>query len=205
MRLTRQEAARLAARSWPHGLNGEVTKTSYGWLFGLRPGPTATSVEEVRFGPPCSDMAVERDTGRVLPVYDSPFGPGRDRVVASYEKGYRFDFYDLTIKAASDRRQTAHVLLELGVHYVIPEYVIPKEEGGDMYTIPQAFDVDEILALLDDVPVTFTSQYLSPASVLDATEAFDQTDCCEYQVRGFIPDEPKPRQGTGPIPPTRHG
>ena len=117
MAVTRTEAEELAlAAAGPEfELDGTVVEASYGWVFSLRvvqrAGPP--SVEDLVIGGP-DHVVVESDGGRVFP-YSScalwhssePIDTHRQALLEAYERGYRFEHYDLTISAVADLTTTA--------------------------------------------------------------------------------------------------
>jgi hypothetical protein len=76
-----------------------------------------------------------------------------ERNLAAYEAGFRYDTYDLTILSVSDIRQTTQLLRNLHM-----TYVVPKEEYGTVWKIPQEYTEGQIRSALASLPHTFCDQ-----------------------------------------------
>ena len=100
-----------------------------------------------------------------------------ERNLAAYEAGFKYDTYDLTLLSVSDIRQTTRLLRDLHM-----TYVVPKEEYGTVWKIPQEYTESQIRSALASLPHTFFDQkfYFSYEVFL----AIDKAGCCQYQLRG---------------------
>lgn len=115
---------------------------------------------------------VERDSGRVF-VFGSAYP--RERWIANYERGFKYDRYDLNVVAVSDFRMAVGLLQRLGMQYVIPE-----EENGTTWMVPQNFTQDRIREKLARLPCVFANQAFWHR--VDIFDEIDASGCCRYEL-----------------------
>jgi hypothetical protein len=156
-----------------------ILEKPYGWVFSFnsRRFLETGDVGDMLVG--SAGFVVERENGRV-------FGFGSayplEVWIANYEKGFRYDRYDLTITSVRDLSTTVRLLHRLRMAYVIPE-----EEHGVKWRIAKNFTPQQLAALLERLPLTFRAQ--SFAFRVDVFDEIDLTQCCKYALGEYLPDE----------------
>jgi Immunity protein 35 len=155
-------------------IDDATMEKSYGWYFRYQSKAYIQSgdVRDMLFG--SGGFIVERDDGYVF-----EFGSRYplERNLAAYEAGFKYDTYDLTILSVSDILQTVRLLLSLRMKYVIPE-----EENGTVWKIPQGYTEVQIRSALASLPYTFLDQkfYFQ----FEVFLSMDKAGCCKYQLHG---------------------
>jgi hypothetical protein len=139
-----------------------IIEKPFGWFFAL----------SENFG--CNGLIVDRDNGHVFAL-GSAYAPERDFM--AYEAGFKYDFYDLVILSVRDIPQTVSLLVKLNMTYVIPE-----EENGIIWRIPQRYSPAQIQLALNSLPFTISNQgfYFH----FETFQEIDKADCCTYQLIG---------------------
>lgn len=118
---------------------------------------------------------VERESGKILRLGSSDL---LETWLANYEKGFKYDFYDLTILNVRDRETTVQLLHKLDMRYVVPEW-----EYGVEWRIPKLYTVREIRDLLKKLPFTFAGQgFWHRENIFDR---LNETQCCKYVLNGY--------------------
>ena len=193
--LTRYEAEELARRAaGPHyALEPPALEASYGWVFRVRPRRQVFGGRD--------HVVVEAEGGRVYFGNSCTFGHShgsdheRGDVLEAYERGFRFDRYDITISTVADLKTTAKALVGL-------QYVVPEDTGDAVWTIPQNYTEVELVALLTEAPITFRYQSLGPLGSKALADYFDRMRCCTYSLAGRDVPAPSSRwmRDMGPAP-----
>jgi len=116
---------------------------------------------------------VEREAGRVF-----EFGSAypRERWIANYERGFKYECYDLTIIAVSDLERAIGLLQRLDMVYVIPE-----EENGTVWRIPRRYTQEQVRERLGRLPCTFAEQAFWHR--VDVFDEIDASGCLKYELR----------------------
>jgi hypothetical protein len=151
----------------------QIIEKSYGWYFWFQSKAYFASGNWKDALVGSGGFIVEREDGRIF-----EFGSAYtlERNLAAYEAGFKFDFYDLTIIAVSDMKQTVNLLHKLDMIYVIPEL-----EHGVVWKVPQTFTKAQIRSFLSSLPHTFSAQ-----NFYFRIEVFGEIDaagCCKYALR----------------------
>ena len=145
----------------------------YGWYFNfqsrayLETGAVLTTL----FGR--GGFIVERSDGRIF-----EFGSGYpvQQWIANYERGFKYDRYDLCIVAVASLPKTMELLYLLDMHYVEPE-----EEYGIVWKIPRQYSFTQIAAALCQMPCIFSDQAFWHR--VDVFDEIDASGCCKYELR----------------------
>jgi hypothetical protein len=107
-----------------------------------------------------------------------------EHYIQNYEKGFKYDLYDLTILSVVDLPTTLDCLVRLYMQYVVPEF-----EHGTWWKIPRTFTRKQLADRLSRLPCDFENQGLS-----DRVEELEQmkcSGCCKFELRGRLaPDGP---------------
>jgi hypothetical protein len=118
---------------------------------------------------------VERENGRVI-EFGSAYSP--ETWLENYEKGFKYNAYDLTILQVKNLSATIEALLELDMQYVIPEL-----ENGVEWRIPKYYTFKELKQLLSNLPYTFKGQ--SFWHRVDIFDHINETKCCNYSLSEY--------------------
>lgn len=110
-----------------------------GWYFGFR------SLGEPICG--STGLIVNKASGKVLHL-GSAFALERD--LDLYERGYRFERYDLVVLEVANLDATLATLLELGLSVVEPTY-----EHGSVWRVPRRLTRDDLAQRLAILPCVF--------------------------------------------------
>ena len=107
-----------------------------------------------------------------------------EHYIRNYEKGFKYDLYDLTILSVADLATTLDCLVRLSMQYVVPEF-----EHGTWWKIPRTFTRKQLADRLSRLPCLFENQGLS-----DRVEELEQmkcSGCCKFELHGRrAPDGP---------------
>lgn len=145
----------------------------YGWYFCPQSRAFIETGDSKHIGCGSCGFIVEKAGGRVF-EFGSAFPV--EQWIASYEKGFKYYRYDLTISAVSDLVTAIELLRELGMQHVIPE-----EADETVWVIPQLYTPDEIRKMLAQLPCTFADQaFWNRVDVFDDIAA---SGSCEYELR----------------------
>lgn len=130
-------------------------------------------------------FVVERANGRVF-----EFGSAYplEQWIANYERGFKYDRYDLHIVAVSSMSVSIDLLLRLDMRFVVPENV-----NGAVWRIPRSYTREQLRTALSQLPCTFADQ-----AFWDRVHVFDKIDvsgCCEYEIREHV----KASELVGPV------
>ena len=147
----------------------------YGWYFSYQSNNYIQSgnFDDMLLG--IGGFIVERDDGY---VFTFTAAESLEDNLASYEAGFRYDTYDLTILSISDREKTLYLLANIGLSYVIPE-----EEGGVVWRIPKRYTEEHLREMLVTLPYTFYHQDLT-ARYKAFSMVIDKIGCCQYRLQG---------------------
>lgn len=153
-------------------IDNETMEKPYGWYFCYQSKAYIQSGDDRYALVGSGGFIVERNDGDVF-----EFGSAYplERYLAAYEAGFKFDTYDLTILSIRDIQQTVRLLLSLKMKYVVPE-----EESGTVWRIPQKFTEDQIGSALASLPHTFYDQKFN--IIYETFLAIDKAGCCKYQL-----------------------
>lgn len=144
----------------------------YGWYFYAQSRAFIETGDFMEMHCGSCGFIVERADGRVF-QFGSAFP--LEKWIADYEKGFKYDRYDLTILAVSDLAVATELLERLYLHYVVPE-----EENGTVWMIPQYYTRDQIQTKLTQLPFTFANQaFWHVADVFDEIAA---SGACKYEL-----------------------
>ncbi len=116
---------------------------------------------------------VERTNGRVF-MFGSAYP--REKWIADYERGFKYERYDLTILTVTDFEQTLSLLERLGSKYVLPSELAPHCYGRG-----------ELREMLRRLPCTLTNQVFWHR--VDVFDEIDASGCCKYELREHRPAE----------------
>jgi hypothetical protein len=174
--LTFEQARAIAVRFAGPGrglMESAIQEFSCGWYF------VAQTEAYLRTGDPAhmeigsGGFVVDRESGRV-----HEFGSAYplERNLRAYERGFRFEAYDLTVTSVRDLRMAARLLSKLRLKHVVPE-----EAHGVVWRIPKPYTVTELEGLLQRVPVTFRDCKLY--FVIEAFDDIDRAGCFTYELR----------------------
>jgi hypothetical protein len=174
-----EEAKRIAlAKIGPDCalIETETVEKPYGWYFMgqsrayLETGNVLMAV----FG--SAGFIVERSGGRVF-----EFGSAypAEQWIANYERGFKYDRYDLCVVAVTSLPRTIELLDFLDMHYVVPE-----EEYGTVWRIPCRYTSTQLGAALGRLPCTFTDQPFWHR--VDVFDEIDASGCCKYELREHV-------------------
>ncbi len=119
---------------------------------------------------------VERSDGRVF-VFGSAY-PAQ-QWIANYERGFKYNRYDLSIVTVTNMPRTIELLGRLDMRYVIPE-----EENGTVWVIPQRYTLDHLRAILGQLPFVFGDQAFWHR--VDVFDEIDASGCCKYELREHV-------------------
>lgn len=119
---------------------------------------------------------VEREGGRILILGFLDYRT--ETWFANYEKGFKYELYDLTVLNVRDRETTVQLLHRLNMQYVVPEWAY-----GTEWRIPKQYTVGEIKHLLKKLPYTFTGLTFQLRE--EIFYQIDETQCCEYVLNGY--------------------
>lgn len=120
---------------------------------------------------------VEREDGR---VFDFGSAYPLETWFANYEKGFKYDWYDLTITSVRDLATTVRFLRRLDMFLEAPEL-----SNGISATVERRYRWAEISMLLGQLPCTFRKQsFWHRVPELDAITA---CACCTYELREHVP------------------
>lgn len=151
----------------------------YGWYFTYQATAYLQSGNPMNMLIGVGGFIVEREDGDVF-VFGSAYP--LEHNLAAYEAGFKFYTYDLTILSIRDIQQTVRLLLSLKMKYVVPE-----EESGTVWRIPQKFTEDQIRSALASLPHTFYDQKFNFG--YETFLAIDKAGCCKYQLYGHRADK----------------
>lgn len=154
-------------------VESETIEKPYGWCFF---GQTRTFLETGDIGTMLigtGGFIVERKDGRVF-----EFGSAypRETWIANYERGFKFDRYDLIISSVSAIETTMRLLARLDMQYVVPE-----EDNGTVWVIPRRYTRNELRTLLTQLPCTFANQVFW--HMVDVFKEVDASQCCIYELK----------------------
>jgi hypothetical protein len=157
-------------------LESAMLEKPYGWYF------YAQSKEYIETGDILKQMVgsggflVERESGRILNFSSAD---SVENWLKSYEKGFKYEAYDLTVSRIYDLLQTVQILAKLGMQYVIPEW-----EDGVEWKISKFYTEKELRDTLSKLPYTFRNQ--SFRHRVKVFEELDVARCCEYLLSEHI-------------------
>jgi hypothetical protein len=149
-----------------------IIERPYGWYFSFQSKAYLETGDINKFLVGSGGFLVERDGGKIV-RFGSAYPP--ERWLADYERGFRFETYDLTIRSTRDLESTLELLAKLRMTYVVPEI-----EHGTVWRIPKNFTVKQLRERLSSLPATFNEQ-----SFWNVTGVFTQIDacgCCKYEL-----------------------
>jgi hypothetical protein len=148
----------------------------YGWYFhGQSKKFLATgNIDDMLVG--SGGFLVERENGRIV-----EFGSAypSETWLANYEKGFKYDAYDLEILQINDLPETLKALSMLDMQCVIPEW-----QYGVEWRIPKTYTVKDLERLLANSPCIFKGQ-----AFWHRVEIFDQinqTQCFTYALTEHV-------------------
>ncbi|RYG70797.1 hypothetical protein EON80_06885, partial [bacterium] len=130
------------------GLQEDQTlEKPYGWYFSYQSRAYLESGDWEHMLVGSGGFIVGREEGRVF-----EFGSLHplERNLKTYEAGFKFERYDLTITAISNRERTIQLLSQVGMTIVIPE-----PDGDTIWKIPRSLTAAQIKAALKALPCTF--------------------------------------------------
>jgi hypothetical protein len=136
-------AAAIEIASERGGYLGQVADTSNvreltnGWFVGWAPSDLVGS----------SGLIVNKDDGAFL-ILGSAFSIDRD--CEFYEKGYRWEFYDLVVTEVHDLDGACRIL-----HSVGPSEIDYSYSSGTVWRIPRQLSLDDLRHRLATAPVVF--------------------------------------------------
>ncbi len=145
----------------------------YGWYF---LGQSHAFVETGEIGKRLvgsGGFIVERSNGRVF-QFGSTYPP--EQWIANYERGFKYDRYDLIILAVTDLGRAIGLLDRLDMQYVVPE-----EDNGTVWMIPRRYTRDQLGRIIDRLPCTFANQAFWHR--VDVFDEIDASGCCKYELR----------------------
>ena len=150
----------------------------YGWYFC---GQSKTylqtgDVSDMLFG--SGGFVVEREEGRI-------FGFGSlyplETWFANYEKGFKYDSYDLMIVSVADVKTTVRLLHKLDMNFVVPEIA-----HGVEWKIPRSYGKIQIQSQLRRLPCIFRNQrFWHRVEVFDDLNA---SKCCSFELHEHTPE-----------------
>jgi hypothetical protein len=149
---------------------------SYGWYFnGQSKKFLATgSIDDMLVG--SGGFLVERENGRVV-----EFGSAypRETWLENYEKGFKYDAYDLEILEIHDFQTALEMLLKLDMQYVIPEW-----QYGVEWCIPKHYTSKDLTPMLAELPCRFSGQrFWHRVEIFDR---INQTQCFTYVLTEHV-------------------
>ena len=165
---------RIAETHVPEGLaidEARVLELREGQLFPFRaatsgtPDPLSTPVG-------CNGVIVNKITGKALRL-GSAFPIARD--AAMYDRGYRFDRYDLVVTEVRHPAHTVETLRKIAMTVVEPTY-----EQGTVWRIPRPMTNEELRARLARVPCVFGNVRLYAAC--EALEAAREAGAFVFEL-----------------------
>lgn len=174
-----EEAKRIAlAKIGPDcGLVETATiEKPYGWYF---LGQSRAYLETGDIGQMLigsGGFIVERSDGRVV-----EFGSAypAQQWIANYERGFKYNRYDLSIVAVTNMPRAIELLGRLDMQYVVPE-----EENGTFWVIPRRYTSDQLRAMLGQLPCMFADQAFWHR--MDVFDEIDASGCCKYELREHV-------------------
>ena len=174
-----EEARQIAlARIGPNcGLVESATIAKpYGWYFygQTRAYLETGNVMESLVG--SGGFIVERADGRIF-EFGSAYSV--EQWLANYEKGFKYDGYDLTVLAVFDTEVAIGLLARLDMRYVVPE-----EHDGTVWVIPRPYKRDRLRDMLGRLPCTFADQMFWHR--VDVFDQINASGCCKYELREHI-------------------
>ena len=159
-------------------LEDSIIEKPYGWFLSFQSKAFLRSgdISDMLVG--SSGFIVERADGRVF-GFGSAYPP--EKWIANYEKGFKYNSYDLTITDVRCMPTTVKLLEKLDMIYVIPE-----EQYGVVWRIPQQYTAKQLREALQHLPCTFRRQQFDYR-----VEVFDEINaagCCTYTLQEHVPD-----------------
>ncbi len=158
----------------------------YGWYFLAQSLAFVASGDREQMLLGVGGFIVERADGRIF-----RFGSAypAEQWIANYERGFKYERYDLAIVSASDPARALGLLERLGMTWVAPE-----DAHGTVWRIPRPYTRDQLRILLHALPCRFTDQAFWHR--VDVFDEIDASGCCEYELREHATD-PKTRGPAG--------
>jgi hypothetical protein len=156
----------------------KIIEKPYGWYFVYQNKSFLESGNRQDMLCGFCGFIVDREDGYVF-----EFGSAYplERNFATYEAGFKYYSYNLTILSIINFSQTLEWLLTLNL-----EYTLPEEEYGDIWRIPKKFATVQLMSALTLLPHTFFDQHF--LSRVDEFLKVDSLDCCQYQLHGCRTD-----------------
>lgn len=118
---------------------------------------------------------VERQDGRVF-AFGSAYPV--ETWIANYEKGFKYESYDLIIRSVRDWIRTIYLLHSLSMNYVVPEVT-----SDVAWKTPEQYTIYQLGILLTRLPCVFTDQRFWHR--VDVFDEMDRLRCCEYELREY--------------------
>ncbi len=151
----------------------------YGWYFADQSLAYLKSGDPLEMLYGSNGFIVDREDGHVF-VFGSIRSVEAD--LANYEKGFKYERYDLVIRAVRDPVLTLDLLYQLEMKCVVPETA-----HGGTGTTPRQYKRDELAALLKNLPCVFVDQkFYFRVGVFDE---IDRCRCCLYELQQHKPVE----------------
>jgi hypothetical protein len=152
----------------------ETLEKPYGWYFMYQSREYLETGNHEKMLVGSGGFIVEREDGRVF-EFGSAFPI--ETWLANYEKGFKYDFYDLTILSVADPAATVDSLARLSMQYVVPEF-----ERGTLWKIPREFTRKQLVDRLSRLPCVFQNQAFWHR--VEELEQMKRSGCCKYELRG---------------------
>jgi hypothetical protein len=152
-----------------------VIEKPYGWYFvALNKNRSRT---EFCDGDTSLRFLVERDNGQI--IQDCDFFGSAEQWLENYEKGFKYNLYNLTISQVNDFALTLEFLDALNMIYTMREWACGVE-----WQLSARYIKKDIKMLLLELPCTFQCQLFDGYHV----EIFDhlqEAGCCEYTLTAY--------------------
>jgi hypothetical protein len=153
-------------------VDSATCEKSYGWYFYAQSKKFLKSGLDSDLLCGSAGFLVEREAGRIV-AFGSAYSA--NTWLANYEKGFKYECYDLMINAIYDEATTLQALFKLDMQYVIPEWM-----HGTEWRVPRRYSMKELAQQISELPCRFEGQ-----SFCYRVEVFDwmnETKCCEYSL-----------------------